>query len=162
MLNYNQYFLQMDMISTNGDTLQVKPIKELKLVTIGDHQFYHDYHIGYLEILYQGFASLGVMSYLYTEKTEFHSGLGKVSGAMDVRGAPSEHDRYYKQVSTYYFLDAQNKPYKTSKNTILKLFNNHRKPVRAYIEQHSVAFDNKQDLVALLNFCNQLDESSTP
>ena len=29
-LNYNQYFMQMDYISSQGDTLQIKPSKELK------------------------------------------------------------------------------------------------------------------------------------
>ena len=159
MLNYNWYFLQMDMISIDGDTLQVKPIKELKLVTMGGHEFYHDYQIGYLEILCQGFASLGALNYLHTEKTEFHSGLGKVSGAIDVRGAPSEHDRFYKLVSRYYLLDAENKPVRATRRALVKLFKGHRNVINAYIEDNHVNFANESDLVRLLTFCNQLDQS---
>ena len=48
-MNYNLYFAQMDYIGADGDTLQVKPSQELKLLTINDHLFYYDQKSGYIE-----------------------------------------------------------------------------------------------------------------
>ena len=161
--NYNLYYMQMDYIASNGDTLQIKPSREIKLITIGAHQFYHHYRIGYLEILLQKSISLGVLNFLNTEDTRIESGNKVLSyDKVDARGGPSNYDRYYRKFAKYYFLDLQNEPYKASKHAILKLFNNHRKPIKAYIAQHNVAFNNKQNLIMLLNFCNQLVEVSRP
>ncbi len=38
-LNYNLYFAQLDLINAKGDTVQVKPSRELKLVQIGGNIF---------------------------------------------------------------------------------------------------------------------------
>ena len=162
MLNYNKYFLQMDMISMDGDTLQVKPIRELKLVTMGADQFYHDYQIGYLEILYQGLASLGVLNYLHTDKLEAHSTgrPGRISATGNSRGVPSDYDRYYKLMSTYYFLDVENKPVKATRRTIVNLFKRHKAAINAYVEDTHINFSKENDLVRLLTFCDQLDKPS--
>ncbi|HMG92598.1 MAG TPA: hypothetical protein VK589_21220, partial [Chryseolinea sp.] len=51
--NYNLYFGQMDYIDGNGDTVEVKPIKELRMVKINEHSFLYDYNFGYIEVILQ-------------------------------------------------------------------------------------------------------------
>ena len=63
--NYNLYFGQIDFIDKNGDTLQVKPSRDLKEINIGGHSFYHDDHQGYIEILFR------VNIAGYVDNTEF-------------------------------------------------------------------------------------------
>src|SRR5689334_14353110 len=50
-LNYNLYYAQMHMISANGDTVQIKPLKTIKTVQVADDIFYLDAHKGYLRVL---------------------------------------------------------------------------------------------------------------
>src|SRR5690348_8783168 len=47
-MNYNLYYMQMDYISAQGDTLQMKPSKEFKLITLRDHLFLYDDKLGYM------------------------------------------------------------------------------------------------------------------
>ena len=41
--NYNLFTGQMDMITTKGDTVQIKRIKELQLITLTNGLFFHSY-----------------------------------------------------------------------------------------------------------------------
>jgi len=141
-LNYNLYRGQMDLITNDGDTSQVQRFKYLKLVTIGNHLFYHDNKIGYIEIVYQSPIALGVLRRLST---------------VDLVTA-SESETYYKKEEHYYFLDVENNPTKATQSAIVKLFKQHKDAISTYVKDRGVNFDAQNDLINLLRFCNQLDQ----
>lgn len=138
--NYNLYLGQMALITNDGDTTHIIRSKDLKLVTIDDHLFYHDNKIGYIEIVYQSPIALGVLRRLST---------------VDWVTA-SESDRYYTKEEYYYFLDKENKPHLASATSIQKVFNEQRKKIKAYLDENKVDFENQSHLIKLLKFCNEM------
>ena len=156
-LNYNLYFTQLDLINEKGDTVQVKPSKELKLVQIGGNIFYRDDRWGYIEVLYQAPISLGVLTILSTVKMDYVSGSFEgASSTTDTRGIPSVYDRYYARAATYFFIDGNNKLHKAIRPSLLKLYANHKKAINAYLDENKIDFNSEPDLLRVLNFCNQL------
>ena len=134
----------MDLITNDGDTTQILRSKDLKLVSVGEHLFFHDNRLGYLEIVYQSPIVLGVLIRLST---------------VDWVTA-SESDRYYTKEKHYYFLDKENKSYLASAASIQKLFPDHRKKIKAYIDQNKIDFEKQNDLIKLLKFCNELSNEN--
>ncbi|MGC3947221.1 MAG: hypothetical protein QM762_22355 [Chryseolinea sp.] len=143
--NYNLFTGEMDMIGNKGDTVTIKRLKELKFIKFADHLFLQSYKIGYIEVLRRSTVSLGVLALLFTDYTANAPG--------DKKGHPPV--RYYKHHS-YYFLDKDDRPYKTSSSSIRKLFYDQKKQVKAYIKQNDVDFDNKEHLINLLTFCDDI------
>jgi len=145
------------MINLQGDTLQVTPSNEIKLIEIGGTVFLYASRIGYVEILGQSPVALGVFNILVTEKMVVDlQDRGAVS--TDVRGQMSDYDRYYKKTRTYFFIDKGDKLHKAIKPSILKLFPGHNASIKAYLRKNYIDFNQEKDLVQLLNFCNQLEQ----
>jgi hypothetical protein len=161
-LNYNLYYGGIDFIGDKGDTLQMKPLKTIERIEIGGHLFYYDMHVGYVELLTRGSISLGVYTILNTEKMVYVSGNTEGSVNTDLRGLPSVYDRYYREISKYYLLDGNHKFYRALKPAIFKLFPGHKEAIEEYIGQHHVNFNRSEDLVDLVNYCNDLHEISEP
>jgi hypothetical protein len=163
-MNYNLYFMQMDYISTRGDTLQIKPSAEFKLITLNDHVFLYDVKIGYIEIILQLPVSLGTRSMMIVRYIDdLEGGHNRYTGFapfgnQDQRGASIRLDRYYQKGGDYFFIDKDGNPFRTSSSSILKLFREHRKAVKSYIDKHNVDFDNREQLIDLLEYCNGLNQ----
>jgi hypothetical protein len=162
-MNYNLYFMQMHYISSHGDTLQIKPSKELKLVSISGHLFYHDYNVGFIEVIQQLPVALGVRNLMKAEYIDYLPG-GKQRTAgftpfsdEDVRGAAATIDRYYIKDSDYFFIGRNNDLYKANPASIFKIFREQKKAVKKYIDEHDVDFERKEHLMNLLIFCNELE-----
>jgi hypothetical protein len=170
-LNYNLYFGRIDRINQKGDTVELKP-RKLRLVNIGERTFYHDNLKGYIEILVQAPIALGVWNFLTTDRMVFvsgnHTGYSESnsnsratpsnshSGGFDLRSCPSIYDRYYSKTSAYFFIDQKSKLHKANKNSILKLFSSNSDEIKAHLQEINVDFNREEDLIRVLNFCNQL------
>jgi hypothetical protein len=157
-MNYNLYFVQMDYISSEGDTLQIKPSKELKLISIGGHLFYHDQEIGYIEVIQQLPVALGVRNMMKVQYFDYFDDnrFATLVSNEDPRGTTTTRDRYYLKGYDYFFIGRNNRIYKTTLAAVLKLFPEHKKAVKTYIDEHDVDFERKEDLTNLLIFCNGL------
>ena len=142
--NYNLYLGQIELITNDGDTTQIKRSKDLKLVSMGDHLFFHDSKLGYLEIVYQSPLALGVLRRLSTVDWV----------------TSSDSERYYTKEEHYYFLDKENKSYQATATSIQKMFNNQRKEVKAYLDKNKIDFEHQNDLIKLLKFCNELSDEN--
>lgn len=155
-MNYNLYFAQIDYINADGDTLQIKPSKELKLVTLNDRVFYYDIKIGFMEVLQQLPVALAVQEFLFMERYEYMPGR-KIAAGPDVRGATSDYDRFYIKMSKYYLIDKDNKVYKAELSSLYTIFRDHKKKIKGYMDEHHVDFDDREDLIDLMKFCNDLN-----
>jgi ribosomal protein L19 len=138
-LNYNFYSGQMVLIINDGDTTEMVRLREVMLVSIGNHLFYHDNKVGYIEIVHQSPVALRRLS----------SWAGT-----------SESDIYYAKEKHYYFLDKENKSYLASATSIQKLFPDHRKKINAYIDENRIDFEKQSDLIKLLKFCDDLTKEN--
>ena len=159
-LNYNLYYSQIDLINQNGDTIPLDASREIKLITMGDHIFFHDESKGYIQVLLQTPVALGVRTLLTTEKMEYVSGNVNARTEVDNRGVPSIYDRYYKKTATYFFIDTDNKLHKANRHFIFRLFPGSKGTITNYIKDNLIDFNNRTDLSRLLIFCNHLNETS--
>jgi len=163
-MNYNLYYMQMDFISASGDTLQMKPSKEFKLITLNKHLFIYDTKIGYIEVIQQLPVALGRRSMMIVKHIDYPPGGNPRNvgftpfGDQDQRGAAIGLDRYYQNGGDYFFIDKNSSAYKASSSAILKLFSGHKKTVKTYIDKHDLDFENVDQLTDLLVFCNELNE----
>ncbi len=162
-MNYNLYHMQMDYINSQGDTLQIKPSEELKLIAINHHLFLHDIKFGYIEIIMQLPVALGAKYMMQTGYIDYPpGGLYRKEGSApffheDQRGAANSLDRYYVKECDYFFIGKDNRAYKATFASASKLFREHKKAVRSYINEHEVDFENREHLTNLLTFCNGLN-----
>lgn len=162
-MNYNLYYMQMDYISSGGDTLQMKPSDEFKVITINDHSFLYDRKVGYIEVIQQLPVALGVRSMMIVRYIDYlPGGISRSNGTpfsdADQRGAAMPLDRYYVKGGDYFFIDKDGKVYKASSSAALKLFREHKRVIKKYIDEHHVDFENRKHLINLLVFCNELDQ----
>ena len=151
-LNYNMYSAQMDMINSNGDTLQVEPLKTMKLL-LDSNLFYYDPQRGYLEVVLPGKVKLASRTFLMLTKVDEGRAF---SSQEDYRGKALDFDTYYRRVSTYFFIDDSDQIHIASRATIRKVLPTHKKSVSEYIRNESIDFASKHDLIKLIKHCNYL------
>lgn len=166
-MNYNLYYMQMDYIDKQGDTLQIKPSKELKLMSVNNHLFLHDIKVGYIEVIQQLPVALGVRYMMETQYIDYPpGGTYRKAGFTpfsdeDQRGAAITLDRYYVKECDYFFIGKDNKLYKAERSSVFKLFGEHKRAVKIYIDEHEVDFENSEHLTNLLIFANELNQQSS-
>jgi hypothetical protein len=154
----------MHYISSHGDTLQIKPSKELKLVSISGHLFYHDYNVGFIEVIQELPVALGVRNLMKAQYIDFlPGGTYRKAGFTpfsdeDIRGAAATIDRYYIKDADYFFIGRNNDVHKANPASVFKIFGEHKKAVKKYIDEHEVDFERKEHLMNLLIFCNELSK----
>jgi len=152
-LNYNMYSAQMDMLNSNGDTLQVEPLKTMKSLLLDNNVFYYDPEKGYLEVILPGKLKLASHTFLMLMKVD--EGRAFFSQE-DYRGKALDFDTYYQKVSTYFFIDDADQIRIASRANILKMLPAHKKSVSEYIRKESIDFARKHDLIKLIKHCNYL------
>lgn len=157
-MNYNLYFVQMDYISSSGDTLQMKPLHELQSVSIGEQIFYYDQKTGYIEIIQKSQVALGVRWLMKAYQVDQRAGMNAELhfNPFDLRGTSIEVDRYYTKDGDYFFIDKNNSVSKATRASILKLFRDHKSSVVKYIDEHQVDFNDEAHLKSLLLYCSDL------
>jgi hypothetical protein len=152
-LNYNIYHERMEFIGEAGDTLGIEANKEIKLIEIGSHLFYHDYESGFYEILTTSSVSLAVQPKFRLGKTEGNYG----PLVFETRGAAMTCDRFYYKRMSYFFIDVNDRVFKASKASVLKLFPEYKSDIRAYLIEKPVDFTRQEDMIRLTNYCYQLN-----
>lgn len=152
-LNYNMYTAQMDMINSNGDTLQIEPPKAMKSLLLGSNQFYYDPQRGYLEVILPGKVKLASRTFLMLDKVDEGRAF---SSQEDYRGRALDFDTYYRRVSTFFFIDESDQIRSASHASIRKMLPDHKKSVSKYVRDESINFERKTDLVKLIEHCNYL------
>ena len=154
-MNYNLYFLKIDFINEHGDTLQIKPPRELMLVEIGNHLYFNGQREGFMEVLSKGAVSLAVKRYLATDKMDYVSGTTYSGTPVDERGTISNYDRYYRLAADYYFIDTNNKAQKATQTALIKSLPARRKEVRHYLKENEIDFNDGEALMNLLSKIQQ-------
>jgi hypothetical protein len=156
MFNYNLYFRRIELISDNGDTVQLAPSSIVKHIVINNRQFVFSDVAGVVEVIVKPSLGLVAVHFLRDEKREYWP----YQRVADVRGEPAVLDRYYKKVTTYRFIDDRMRVHPATKPIVISFFRDHKKEINKFIEENKISFGSESDLVKLLNFCNQLGLSA--
>ena len=156
-MNYSNYDEAIEVINEKGDTTMLDKTSQLKSVTIGGQVFYNNYPFGYVEKLNQTSVALGAKHVL---KMMFESNNGEVFTATDWHMPTTRLDRLYIKQDEYYFIDQKEELHKATMPSILKIYSSSKKEVKKYVRQVKVDFKNKEDLVALLEFCDHYHSQS--
>ena len=155
-LNYSYYYGNFELIEKSGDTVQLKLSPGLKQVDIGGHTFYYDVQKGYIEMLYPSPVGLGV-------RTSFDlvnmQGVIVPRETLHRRTLASGFDREYIITKTFFFIDQHNKLREVNKTIAPKLFPEHSDEVNDYILSYRIDFSREEDLIQLLRYANQLNNS---
>ena len=154
-LNYNIYHERMEFLGEDGDTLGIKADKQIKLIEVGSHLFYHDYKTGFYEILSAASVSLVMQTKLILVKAE-----GNCEGeiwSLELRGAQMDCDRFYVKYTSYFFIDLKDKILKANKPSVLKLFPENKSDIQAYLIENPVDFTKHEDVTRLTTYCYHLD-----
>ena len=125
-------------------------MKELKFISIADGLFYHSYKAGYLEILHQSTVLLGVLNLLI----DAYPDVGTPSYLQSTKGV--KPDLYLENKATYFFVEKDNKLHKATPSSTIKIFHDHKKIVKVYLNENKIDFEREDDLIKLLTFCSQL------
>jgi hypothetical protein len=158
-LNYNLYFAQIDMIDERGDTVQISPSKTFRSVSIGNDVFLFDQKEGYMRVMIKGDVSLVERIYFHLAKMEYVSGNINGPGArpeVDVRGSTSNYDRYFAQVSVYYFVANNGKVYPASRAILKTLFPEYKVAIQDFSKRHNTNFSTEDDLRQITQYTNSL------
>lgn len=152
-LNYNIYYERMDFLKETGDTLSIGNPREIKLIEIGDHVFYHDYKSGYYEILVASTVSLAAKPRLILVRI---NGVCGGIASFETRGDLMDCDRMYQKTLVLVFIDLNSKIWNASRASILKLFPRQKAAIQEYLATHKIDFNSAEDMTKLLEFCHQL------
>lgn len=165
-LNYNMYYEKMDYISVSGDTLSITNTREIKLVKIGDKEFFHDYKTGYYELILPLPVALAAKPVFFLCDIEFSGykrpSLTPVRPALpttDVRGVSEPFGRLYQKGSLYFLIDQNHEVHKPARSTLLKLFPDHQQQILEYLAENPTDFGSRQDLIRLISYCNQFNKN---
>ena len=155
-MNYDLYFAEMALITKDGDTTQLNRTKELKLISIGDHLFLHDYKVGYVEIIQQLPVSLGVLNVMNTLHMEYVSGnRDGIFYGYDMRGTSISLRPILQEGKTFLFRrQGQQSLQSHSCRYSQTIPQKQRRDRCISAAKTEIDFENGNDLVKLLLFCH--------
>ncbi|HYI76432.1 MAG TPA: hypothetical protein VEW65_02365 [Chryseolinea sp.] len=157
-LNYNVYYEKMDFINLAGDTLSITNTGEIRSIQVGNKTFFHEASTGYYEVLVHLPVALAFRNQFFLEEIEFSNGARSGAIPTDLRGVVAAYDRIYRKRFSYFFVDQNNELSKATRTSVLKLFPEHNTEIKAYLLEHGVDFESREDLIELTIFCNQFVE----
>ncbi len=175
-LNYNLLYGEMQFIDSKGDTLALVNEDKIKYIDTGENLFYYLPGIGFVEVVKDlplaGLArqeSLQIMDRadLY-QNTGFHSSAGTASGPgsgtylgsapsyRQLFTQPAPQDFKISRQVNFLIMDRNTRFYPAKKTTLLQLFPRYKRKINQYWKECQPNLRKEQDVIALLEFCNQL------
>lgn len=153
-LNFNRFFETVDMWTEDGSWAPLKTTYDIKFVWIGDHKFQHDRRHGYIEIVDQGTVALGVQYFIYGLLEDSNGFKTPIMG-LENRDATVRGTRYYWASERYFFIGPNDEILRASPQALPRLLPSLSKQINAYAEREAINFRNKEDLLKILEYCNQ-------
>jgi hypothetical protein len=161
-LNYSLLSGEMEFIDHDGDSLILRGTPDLRIVNVGGRIFFHHYRAGYIEVLVQMPIALGVKHFLNVERREVtgDNGYGQtsfqttaVNSIYRQSGSSfSNYDVFYEKAAIYFFIDRTNSPLVATRNSLFRLFPNHRTELKEFLKENRINFRDRKDMMALTNY----------
>ncbi|MDO1451886.1 hypothetical protein Q0590_36795 [Rhodocytophaga aerolata] len=182
MLNYSYLPGEMHFIGPKGDTLAMVDDPLVKSIQVGEDVFYYLPRTGYLLALSDTYpvkpVEKQIIKIIKGEPSSGYQGASQVVSPIfntgDSQGTvaeryvgpkPSNEQLYYQPVPnlvllsrqvSFYLMDKNQRFYEAKKSNLFKLFPGYHRPIKQYIQEQSINFKSKQDLIQVIQYCSQL------
>lgn len=169
-LNYNLLLSEIHFINNNKDTLSLANEQLIKEIFVGSQQFIFDAKYGYLliEPAPESLIRLGTKQELRVTNVErvggYQQSLGATStksyssfsnGNASVQKLDLKGDVVFRKYGIHFFIDQNNRCYKTTKSSLHKIFPKYKKQIDSYLQENTIDFQNEKDLNDIIQFCRQ-------
>ncbi|MEO8412498.1 MAG: hypothetical protein ABI472_02520 [Ginsengibacter sp.] len=163
--NYNFLLDEMHFINEGGDTLAIADPLLISYLVIDSLRFYFDN--GYVrEIFKKGDYKLALKQQMVQIPYKKRGGydMPTETGSIETYGSISnsngkiahlqvKKDILFRQVNSFYIADSFNHFLRADKKNFYALFASEK--ISNYLEEHKVNFNKKEDLEAMLQFCQE-------
>ncbi|MDO1447472.1 hypothetical protein Q0590_14485 [Rhodocytophaga aerolata] len=180
--NYSYLPGEMQFIGPKKDTLIMIDDPLIKSIRVGEDVFYYLPGIGYLLALRDTYPVKPVENHIIkiikgaplsgyqptniVVTTDFNTGIAQGTVTDKYVGPKPSNDQLYYQPApnlmllsrkiSFYLMDKNQRFYEAKKSNLFKLFPSYYKPIKHYIQEQAINFKSKEDLIKLVEFCNQL------
>ena len=168
LLNYNKVLGEMQFINSRGDTVIIANPEDISFISLPEDTFYISE--GYLEaitgndnvmLVVKNYVKLmdvrkqGAYGMSSTGNIDNYTSVssGTNTGTVQLK---SNQDMIYSYEVEYYFTSDKVDYVPARKNSILKLYPDHKDEIRSFIKEHSINFNRLQDLISLTEFVANL------
>ncbi|WP_234734695.1 hypothetical protein [Tellurirhabdus bombi] len=169
-LNFNILLGEMQFIDARGDTLSLANEQAIKEIQVGENAFAYDSKNGYVEIIAaHKTVKMGVKPVFKTVRGEKNGGYGQSSGTSSITQYKSfagsngqlarleqPGDLLLEKDVIYLLIDQNNRFYKFTKASLLKIYAKYKSELEAYLKAQNPDFKKEEDLKKLLLFCADL------
>lgn len=166
-LNFNLMLREMQFLAATGDTMSLADEQTIRQIDLAGDAYIYDQKNNVLKVLgTYGPAGLALEQSLKVANVDKVGGYGMSSGASSIRTYNSlptgngstakleiKGDVVFSRQQIHYFINQNNLAFPASRKSILKLFPKQKSAVERYLAEHSVQFNQEEDLRELLEFC---------
>lgn len=174
-MNFNMFICQMQFLDPHGDTLSLSKPEEIDSIYLNNCIFFYKSTQGYYEI-YPGtdslklmalrkvsyeavkIGALGIPSHTGTGITSYTELVDKSTGSKELI---MNEDVDVTRETTYYIMNKSGEMIIAGKSNFLKMFEQDKKSVEAFIKTNKINFNKDTDLQRLLRFCINPSASAT-
>lgn len=169
-LNYNLLEREMQFLTPAGDTLALAEEQTIRQIKLRDEVYVYDQKGVILNLLgtYSS-TSLAVDHSLKIANVDKEGGYGMSSGASSIRtynsyptgtGATAKleqkGDVVFSHQRVLILINKNNLAFPASRKSVLKMYPKHKSAIEDYLRDHSVQFNDADELKKLLEFCESL------
>jgi hypothetical protein len=167
LLNYSLLYDAVVLIGANSDTVWLDKTL-VEYVQIETDYYFSDVNQGYFRLVTkEGLLKLMIMSrWILIAK----SSLNSQWIAFETPQTPSRVEDFYftsqytkfAKIEAYFFQGPTRKVYKSSKQSLIKIFPDNRKAINRYLSDRKIDFTKESDLKEVVTFCNSLTSATNP
>ncbi|RAK02814.1 hypothetical protein LX87_00934 [Larkinella arboricola] len=168
--NYNILIGEMQFIDAKGDTLALANENTIRAVQVAQTTFVYDQKYGFMEVTADyNTVKLAMKPIFKTVRAEKNGAYNQSSGTSSITQYKSfigstgqlarleqEGDLLLEKEVVYLVIDPNNRFYRLSRGSILKIFPKNKSAIEAYLKAESIDFKKEADLKKLLQFCSEL------
>lgn len=158
MLNFNMLLGTIEIASPDKAISTLRQTPEIKFVWIGDHKFIYNPGVGYLEIIYDGKASLAqkrTFSGVYEPANGFLYSLNTTNSNDNFKGQVYKSIRYYWIDEQYFFVDEHQKISRATSGVLTKMLpSSVKKQVKEFSKEKNIDYRKKEDLLKITEYAN--------
>jgi hypothetical protein len=163
-LNYSLLFNEMEFIGETGDTLAIANVQDIKEISIGEHQYFYLPKTGFVEVI----AEMPQASLARNQSWQIKDRKDLIPRGLQWGRSPeiptyrqvlthkAPKDLKIRKETAYFIRDKNGRFYPAKQSTFRHLFRRNRHAVTDYIKAQKTNFRQEEDLLQLLEFCNQL------
>ncbi|MPR32477.1 hypothetical protein [Salmonirosea aquatica] len=170
-LNYHLLLREIQFINPTGDTLSLANVQTVRQININNDVFAYDQNGTALHVMADyGGVKLALHHSLQVANVDKEVAYGQSSSLSSVNSYSSyptgsgaiaklemKGDVVFSRRDLLYLINQNGLSLAPSRKTVLKLYPRHKAAINDYLQEHTVRYNEAEDLQKLLEFCAGLD-----